>query len=147
MKSIQIQGIHQNTPTSHHMVTIALAAVTVAVVTTAAVVVTVVVVTMAAAVVTMAAAVVTIAVVMAAAIIVAAVAVTSVSEQIVEAMIERKTKRRKNRIEIHTLYICISRGKKTIVKKVYLLENNNCKKEIFTCTMLSEIDKLFVKDV
>ena len=140
MKSIQIQGIHQNTPTSHHMVTIALAAVTVAVVTTAAVVVTVVVVTMAAAVVT-------IAVVMAAAIIVAAVAVTSVSEQIVEAMIERKTKRRKNRIEIHTLYICISRGKKTIVKKVYLLENNNCKKEIFTCTMLSEIDKLFVKDV
>ena len=73
MKSIQIQGIHQNTPTSHHMVTIA--------------------------------------VVMAAAIIVAAVAVTSVSEQIVEAMIERKTKRRKNRIEIHTLYICISRGK------------------------------------
>jgi hypothetical protein len=48
---------------------------------------------------------------MAAAIIVAAVAVTSVSEQIVEAMIERKTKRRKNRIEIHTLYICISRGK------------------------------------
>ena len=140
MKSIQIQGIHQNTPTSHHMVTITLAAVTVAVVTTAAAVVTVVVVTMAAAVVT-------IAVVMAAAIIVAAVAVTSVSEQIVEAMIERKTKRRKNRIEIHTLYICISRGKKTIVKKVYLLENNNCKKEIFTCTMLSEIDKLFVKDV
>jgi 4-hydroxybenzoate polyprenyltransferase len=122
------------------MVTIALAAVTVAVVTTAAAVVTVVVVTMAAAVVT-------IAVVMAAAIIVAAVAVTSVSEQIVEDMIERKTKRRKNRIEIHTLYICISRGKKTIVKKVYLLENNNCKKEIFTCTMLSEIDKLFVKDV
>lgn len=118
MKSIQIQGIHQNTPTSHHMVTIAvgtialaLAAVTVAVVTTAAAVVTVVVVTMAAAVVTMVAAVVTIAVVMAAAIIVAAVAVTSVSEQIVEAMIERKTKRRKNRIEIHTLYICISREK------------------------------------
>lgn len=117
MKSIQIQGIHQNTPTSHHMVTTAAA-----VVTTAAAVVTVAVVTMAAAVGTVAV------VTMAAAIIVTVVAVTNVNDQIVEATIKRKTKRRKDKIKIHCIFVLV--GKKTNCKKVYFLERekNNCKK-------------------
>lgn len=129
MKSIQIQGIHQNTPTSHHMVTTAAVVVTIAVVTTAAAVVTV-------ALVTMAAAVGTVAVVTMAAV----VAVTNVNDQIVEATIKRKTKRRKDKIKIHCIFVLV--GKKTNCKKVYFLERkktivkkctcwgkNNCKKK------------------